>query len=76
MTPSTRPTSRVTSAYWREKGKLRPLIVTVIGSIVEVRAKGLRSTETMDVAAIYSFAIKSRLARQKAERKALKRKKP
>lgn len=72
MTPSTRPVTRLTSAYVRDRG-YRPLVITVVGSIVEVRAKGLRQTETMDVAAIYSFALKSRLARAKAEKAAARK---
>lgn len=72
MTPSTKPVTRLTSAYVRDRG-LRPLVITVHGSIVEVRAKGLRSTETMDIAAIYNFALKSRLTREKAERKAARK---
>lgn len=67
MTPSTKPTTRLTSAYVRDRG-LRPIVATLHGSLIELRAKGLRSRETMDIAAIYSFAVKGRLARDKAER--------
>lgn len=74
MTPSTKPTTRETSAYVRDKG-LRPLVVTIIGSYIELRPKGLRSSETLDLAAAWSFALKARLAREKAERKAARRRK-
>ena len=67
MTPSTKPVTRLTSAYVRDKG-LRPVVITVVGSFVELRAKGLRSREVFDVAAIYGLAVKARLARTKAER--------
>lgn len=69
VTPSTKACTRLSSAYVRDRG-LRPIVITVQGSLVTVRAKGLRQAETMDIAAIYSFALKSRLAREKAERKA------
>lgn len=72
MTPSTKPVTRLTSAYVRDKG-LRPIVITVVGSYVEVRAKGLRSRETMDIAAIYSWAVKARMAQQRAERRAAKK---
>jgi hypothetical protein len=49
------------------------LIVTITGSIVEVRAKGLRQVETMDVAAIYAFAVRSRVAKERAEKKLAKK---
>jgi hypothetical protein len=74
MTPSTKPTTRLSSAYVRDRG-LRPLIVTISGSLIELRAKGLRSRETVDLASIWSFAVKARLLREKAERKANKKNK-
>lgn len=74
MTPSTRPVTRETSAYFRDRG-LRPIIATITGSILEMRCKGLRTVETIDIAAAYSFALKSRLAQIKAERKKNKKKK-
>jgi hypothetical protein len=69
MTPSTRPVTRITSAYVRDKG-LRPVVATITGSILELRAKGLRSRETLDLASCYGLAVKQRVAREKAERKA------
>lgn len=68
-TKLTRPVARESSAYVRDKG-LRPIIVTLHGSIIELRAKGLRSTEVLDLAAAYGIALKQRLAREKAERQA------
>lgn len=67
-TKSTRPVTRETSAFVRDRG-LRPLIVTIVGSYLEVRAKGLRSRETLDLASLYGLAIRQRLAREAAERK-------
>lgn len=73
MTPSTKPTTRITLAFFRDKG-LRPIIVTVVGSILELRCKGLRTRETIDIAAVYGMAVRSRLAHEKSERKKAKAK--
>lgn len=67
-TKSDRPVTRETSAYVRDKG-LRPIHVTITGSVLELRAKGLRSRETVCVASIYEGAVKARVF---AERKAKK----
>ena len=67
MTPSTHPVTRLTSATVRDRG-VRPIIVTVVGSLIELRAKGLRTRETVDVAALYSMAIKARLASERIQR--------
>lgn len=48
MAPSTKPTTRLSSAF--------------------VRDRGLRQSETMSIDAIYSFALKARLAREKFEK--------
>jgi hypothetical protein len=72
MTPSTRPVTRLTSAYVFDRGA-RPLVATITGSLIELRAKGLRSTETLDLASMYHFAIKARLQRDRDAKKAAKK---
>lgn len=67
VTKSLRPVTRETSAIVRDKGA-RPVIVTVVGGVLELRAKGLRSTETLDLAWCYMAAVRQRLQLQKAER--------
>ncbi len=67
MTKSLRPVTRETSAIVRDKGP-RPVIVTVVGGVLELRAKGLRSTETLDLAWCYAAAVRQRLQLQKVER--------
>lgn len=67
-TLSTKPTTRETSAYVRERGKLRPLVVTVHGSLLELRPKGLRTREVVDLSSCYFNAVKARVAREKFER--------
>ncbi len=67
-TKATRPVTRETFALVRDKG-LRAVIVTIVGSVIELRAKGLRSTETIDVAWCYRSAVQQRLFRQQSERR-------
>lgn len=67
VTKSLRPVTRETSAIVRDRGA-RPVIVTVVGGVLELRAKGLRSTETLDVAWCYAAAVRQRVQMQKAER--------
>lgn len=74
MTPSTKRTTRLTSAYVRDKG-IRPVVVTVVGGIIELRAKGLRQVEVADVASLYLRLVRERVAREKAERKAKRKEK-
>lgn len=69
MTPSTKPVTRETSAYVRDRG-LRPVIATITGSVIELRAKGLRSREYLDLAWCYQAAVNARVAQERAERKA------
>jgi hypothetical protein len=71
-TKSTRPVTRETSAYVRDRG-LRPLIATISGGIIELRAKGLRSREVLELGACYSLAVKQRIAAEKAARKAARK---
>ncbi len=69
MTPSTRPVTRITSAYARDRG-LRQVIVTITGGLIELRLKGLRSIETLEVSALYHQAVRQRVIAEKAARKA------
>lgn len=71
-TKSIRPVTRETSAFVRDRGS-RAVIVTVVGGLIELRAKGLRTTETVDVATCYEQAVKARVWKEKADRKAGKK---
>lgn len=75
MTPSTKPVTRLSSAYVRDKG-LRPIVATLHGSVLILRAKGLRREETLDLAACYDLAVKQRVAREKADKRKAKRGRP
>jgi len=73
MTNSTlSPVTRETCAYVRDKG-LRAVFVTVTGGLIELRAKGLRTRECVDIASIYYSAVKQRVAKERAEKKAKKK---
>jgi hypothetical protein len=72
MTPSTKPVTRMSSAYARDRG-MRPIAVTITGSLIELRLKGLRSVETLDVATLYYQAVKARVNRERAEKKAARK---
>ena len=72
-TKSVKPVTRETSAFVRERG-LRPLMATLHGSVLIVRPKGLRREEVLDLAAAWSVAVKQRVLRERAERKARRKK--
>ena len=61
MTPSTKPTTRETSAFLRDRGQLRPIVVTVHHGTITLRLKGMRKGEVLDVASAYNKAIKDRV---------------
>lgn len=69
---TTSPVTRETPAYVRERG-MRAVLVTIRGGLLELRAKGLRSTETVDVATLYYQAVKARVIRERAEKKAARK---
>lgn len=71
MTPSNKPTVRLTPVLVRDRG-LRQLVATLHGGLLILRPYGCRREEVLDLAAAYSIATKQRLVREKAERKAKK----
>ena len=68
---TTSPVTRETPAYVRDKG-FRAVIVTITGGLIELRAKGLRTREVVDVTSLYQQAVKARVMRERAEKKARK----
>lgn len=71
-TKSVKPVTRETSAYVRERG-FRPLIATIHGSFLLLRPKGLRGEEVLDLGAAWSLAVKQRVARELAEKRAARK---
>jgi hypothetical protein len=66
---TTSPVTRITPALVHDMG-CRPIIVTVRGGLIEMRAKGLRTREVVDVASIYSAAVKARVLAERMAKKA------
>ena len=73
MTPSTKPTTRLTSGYVRERG-MRQVVATLHGSLLILRPKGCRQEETLDIASLWYQAIKARVLRERAEKRAKRKK--
>lgn len=71
-TKSVKPVTRESSAFVRERG-LRPVIVTVHGSMLLLRPKGLRTEEVLDIGAAWSSAVKQRVARELSEKRAARK---
>lgn len=72
-TKATKPVRRETSALVRERGGFRYLIATLHGSLLLLRPKGLRSEEVLDLGAAYSIAVKQRVMREHAEKRAARK---
>lgn len=68
----TSPVTRETTAYVRDKG-LRPVIVTVTGATIIMRAKGLRSREVLDLGWCYRQAVSQRVIQERAEKRRQKK---
>ena len=66
-TKSIKPVSRETSAYVRDRG-MRPIIATIHHGVLMLRAKGLRTEETLDIGSLYFQAVKARVFREKMEK--------
>lgn len=71
MTPSTKPVTRLSSAYVRDRG-MRQVVVTITGSLIELRLKQCRQVETIDIASLWYQAVKSRVLRDRLAKKAAK----
>lgn len=67
-TKSYKPVTRETSAFVRDRG-YRPVIATISGGVLELRCKGLRSREIIDIGWCYRKAVEQRVAREKAEKR-------
>lgn len=71
-TRSTKPVARlVDAAMVRDGGKLLPLVVTIYPhGFMGLRQKGRRREEIVTFSDAYYLAIKQRVSRERAERKA------
>lgn len=74
MTPSTKRVTRLTSAWVRDQG-MRAVVASIVGGVIELRAKGRRQVEVVDIATLYYRAVRERVVAEKAARKAARGKK-
>jgi hypothetical protein len=63
----------MTSAYVRDRG-MRPVAVTITGSVIELRLKGCRAVEVVDVATLWYQSIKARVISEQKAKKAARKK--
>lgn len=74
MTDLYRPLKRRTSSTVRDEGKTRRLVVTLYpGGVIGLRPEKTRREELIPVDAVWSQAVKMRLAKERVERKARRR---
>lgn len=71
-TKSVRPVSRETTALVRERG-CRPIIVTIQGGTLTLRAKGLRHRYELEVGAAWSLAAKIAAEAKRREKAAARK---
>lgn len=65
-----RKTVRKTTSYARDRGRSRPVVVTLENDYVHVRLAGCRATYSMTASALYSLAVYNHVLAVKAARKA------
>ncbi len=74
MTDLNKPVRRRTSTSVRDGGRPRRIVVTLYpGDYLGLRQEGTRREETIALEAIYSAAVKARVLRERAEKRAAKR---
>jgi hypothetical protein len=71
-TKSAKPVTRETSAYTRDRG-IRAILVTIEHGLIELRAKGLRTREVVDVGWLYQYAVKQRVISERSAKKAARK---
>jgi hypothetical protein len=76
MTPLNKQVRRLGEARVRDRSRYRQLVVSLHpGDFIGLRMQGCRQLETFPIDALYSIAVKARVARERAERKAGRRNK-
>mgnify|MGYP001577341591 CR=1 FL=1 len=74
MTDTTKPVKRRTIATVRDQGRTRRLIATLYPSgLLGLRPERCRREETITLESAWSLAVKQRIARERAEKKATKK---
>ena len=73
MTQLIKPVKRVSDAMVRDAGKLKRLVVTLYpNQTIGVRPERTRREEIVTIAAVYSLAVKQRVALQQSAKRAAK----
>lgn len=66
-TPLSKPVARVSAETVRDAGKTRPLVITLYpNGTIGLRPQGTRREEVYPLAAVYSLAVKARVAEERA----------
>ena len=74
MTRLTKPVTRRTENTIRDRGKRRELVITLYpGGVIGLRPSKTRHEEILTVEAAYDLAVKQRVTRERAEKKAQRR---
>lgn len=74
MTDATKPVTRRTPAAVRDAGRTRRLVVTIHpNGTLGLRPERTRREETITLEAIYSLAVKQRVAKEQADKKKAKK---
>jgi hypothetical protein len=73
VTPSSKRVVRLTSAWVRDQG-MRPIVAAIVGGVIELRAKGRRKTEVVDIASLYLRAVRERVFSERQAAKVARRK--
>jgi hypothetical protein len=72
-TDLTKPVRRRSSSLKRDAGKLRKIIVSMYpAGFIGLRLEKCRREETFDIAALYDLAVRSRVLRERQEKKKAK----
>ena len=72
-TKADKPVTRESCAFVRDKGS-RAIMITVHGAVIQLRAKGLRTVETIHIGALYEQAVRARVRTTQLERRKARRK--
>ncbi len=70
MTALTKPVTRRTENEIRDRGKRRPLVITLyLGGVIGLRPAKTRQEEIIGIEAVYDLAVKMRVAQERREKK-------
>jgi hypothetical protein len=69
MTPLTRKVTRRSSETYRDRSKLRRIVITLYPSgVIGLRLEKTRTEETLPLTAAYEMAVRARVAFERAQK--------